>query len=107
MLTRDARHARLWISAAVLFFLAWYRAGVEAAGWLIASWFVGYLIVFRLLEMGISTARRRKVSRSSYWLSFLALAGSVAIVGFGYGQVLALTTLIFLVIDLALRIFND
>lgn len=102
---KRSAHVAVW--AALLFVLVTYKAGYEVATWLICCGVTGYLNGFVLFPFLVSTVKGRRSSMKRVVLSVFALALSFFVVHFGYGALLALCTMSFLLVYAIVVAFAD
>lgn len=84
---------------AVIFVIVAFKASVEVAAWFVVCGVIGYLNAFYVIRLFISLIGRKKPSRVEILIAVGSIVVSAAIVYFGYGLVLGLTTACFVFID--------
>jgi hypothetical protein len=84
---------------AIIFVIVAFKASVEVAAWFVICGVIGYLNAFYVVRLLISLIGRKKSSRTGMVIAIGSIAVSAAIVYFGYGLVLSLTTACFVFID--------
>lgn len=108
MLTAEQKSqaTRYVVGIGIMFAIVSVRYGIGTAGWFMSSGVIGYVNAFYVLRLinPIAHVNRR------HWLTIGMCAGAIAlstliIIG-GYGLVLALATVCFVVVDAAVLRFK-
>ena len=90
---------RYGLGIALIFGITASMAGFEVAAWFTACGVIGYMNDLYVFRSFLSFIRREKINKRTTFFALFSVLATAIIVWFGYGLVIALTSVCFVAID--------